>query len=310
MMQKAATQQAGTPGGRMLPARVFFRTPAAQLSARMEQDFFSSLMMENGTYKTTCRQRFADINPHLVKQLRACMTGTVRVMDVGISYGVGTLELHDELRAAGLDVSMVATDMLVDACLVRVLPGCHALFDGSGFPLRFDLPWGTMKPWVVAGDYRSGRFIFRKGINVTLTHRARRVLAHPDDPRITRVKLVSPRLLAMRDVSVRTDDISLYNSAFAGSFDLVRVANVFNRGYFSTEVLATMVAHARRYLAGAGSHLLVVRTHQDNHNHGTLFRLLESGRLEVLRRFGDGSEIEDLVLATAAREPGRTGVDA
>lgn len=280
----------------MLAAKAFFETPSTQLTAQMEQDFFSSLMARNKTYKTTFRQRFADVNPHLVRSLRDGASPPVRVLDIGVSYGVSTVELYEDLRAAGLEVRIVATDILIDACLVRVWPHCHALLDHSGFPLRFDLPWGTMKPWVVADDYRSGRFILRKGINKALTHRARRILARPGDARITRVKLVTPRLLANDDITVGTDDISRYNRAFAGNFDMVRAANVLNKGYFSDAVLATMVGNIRRYLSAAGGYLFVVRTHQDNSNHGTLFRLGHNQRFEAVWRAGSGSEVEQIVL--------------
>jgi hypothetical protein len=293
----APTQQKQIePRHQMLAAKAFFETPSTQLTAQMEQDFFSSLMTRNKTYKTTFRQRFADVNPRLVRSLRDSANSLVRVLDVGISYGVSTVELYDDLRTSGLKARMVATDILIDVCLVRVWPHCHVLLDHSGFPLRFDLPWGTMKPWVVADDYRSGRFILRKGINKALTHRARRILARPDDVRITHVKLVTPRLLANDDIIVCTDDISRFNSAFAGSFDLIRAANVLNRGYFSDAVLATMVANLRRYLGTAGGHLLVVRTHQDNSNHGTLFRLGRNQRFEAVWRTGNGSEVEQIVL--------------
>ncbi|HEX5352513.1 MAG TPA: ATP/GTP-binding protein [Rhodanobacteraceae bacterium] len=282
----------------MMPARIFFETSAAQLTAQVEQEFFSSLMASNRTYKTTFRQRFADVNPHLIDHLPRDTAQPLRVLDIGISYGVSTAELYDDLRRAGLAATIVATDVLIDACLVRVGPNCHVLLDRSGFPLRFDLPWGSMKPWVIADDYRTGRFLYRKAINVTLTRRARRILADPADPRIKRVRLVAPRLLANDDITVCTDDAAVYNPALANKFDLIRAANVLNKGYFSDAILASMIANARRYLRAANAHLFVVRTHQDNTNHGTLFRLGEGHRFEVVWRLGDGSEIEPIVLAS------------
>lgn len=280
----------------MLPAKAFFDIPAAQLTAQIEQEFFSSLMASNKTYKTTFRQRFADTNPQLIERLRGSVPETVRVLDIGISYGVSTAELYDDLRQAGFDATIVATDVLIDACLVRVLPNCHVLLDRSGFPLRFDLPWGTMKPWIIPADYRTGRFILRKAINTILTHRARRILSDPDDGRITRMKLVTPRLLANNDITLRTDDISSYNPSLTGRFDLIRAANVLNRGYFSTATLASMIANVWRYFDTTNGHLFVVRTHQDNSNHGTLFRLGADRRFVAVWRVGEGSEIEDIVL--------------
>lgn len=280
----------------MLPAKTFFNTPVAQLTPSMEQEFFSSLMTRNKTYKTTFHQRFADINPFVLQLMQEYGLQSPRILDIGISSGVSTLELYDDLCSAGLDSKIVASDILLDAFLVRVLPGCHALVDPSGFPLRFDLPFGTMKPWVTRRDYRNGFFVVRKAVSTVLTHRSRRILSNCGDCRITAVKLVTPRLLTTGSVVVCNDDISRYNSEFEGRFDLIRAANVLNRGYFAPNILTLMLANISRYLAGPLSALLVVRTHEDDTNHGTLFRLNDVGHFEVIRRFGNGSEIEDIAL--------------
>lgn len=294
-----STTQTPSPG-RLQPARDFLATPPAQLTAQMEQDFFSSLMASNRTYKTTFRQRFADTNPTLIEHVRAGAGTAMQVLDIGISYGVSTAELFDDLQAAGIDASIVATDVLTDACLVKAGPGCHVLLDHEGFPLRFDLPGGTMRPWVIPDDYRSGRFVLRKGVNKVLTWRARRIMARGDAHRIKPVKLVTPRLLANAAVTVRTDDITCFNAGFARRFNLVRAANVLNTGYFSAQDLAIMVDHVRSYLRAAGGYLFVVRTHQDNSNHGSLFRLGDNQQFDVVWRVGDGSEIENIVLALEA----------
>lgn len=284
----------------MLAAKSFFESPTTELTPQMEQEFFASLMTRNKTYKTTFHQRFADANPLLLRQLKRDGLQTPTILDVGVSSGVSTVELHDDLRAGGFDPRIVATDVLVDASLVCVLPGCYALVDPAGFPLRFDLPFGTMKPWVVRSDYRSGFFVLRKIINVAMTSISKRILRNPDNARISRVKLVSPRLLAHSSISVCNDDISRYNDTFANRFDFVRVANVLNRGYFSQDMLTAMLANIGRYLRGPRATLFVVRTHEDTHNHGTLFRMGDDHHFEVAWRVGNGSEIEDVVLQSTA----------
>lgn len=280
----------------MLAARDFFSTAPAGLTPQMERDFFASLMTRNKTYKTTFHQRFVDADPLLLQQLKQDGLQAPDILDVGVSSGVSTVELHDVLEKGGLDARIVATDLLVEALLVHVLPGCHALLDPSGFPLRFDLPSGTMKPWVTRDDYRNGFFILRKAINAAMTRLSKRILHNPGDARITKVRLVTPRLATNSSIAVVHDDIGRYAREFARKFDLVRAANVLNKGYFAPDVLSTMLANIGRYLRGPGATMFVVRTHEDNSNHGTLFRVGDDARFTVVWRIGTGSEIEDVVL--------------
>lgn len=287
----------------MLAAKTFFETPPEQLTPTMEEDFFTSLMTRNKTYKTTFHDRFSDINPYLAEYFQHHGPQTPKVLDVGVSSGISTVELYDDFRHGGLDVEILATDILIEAFLVRVFPKCHVLADPSGFPLRFDLPFVTVKPWVTRDDYYSGLFIFRKFVNTLFTHRVHQILQNPGDTRISEVKLVTPRALAKAGITVCVDDISRYNSAFKARFDFIRVANVLNKGYFSPTVLSTMIANIGRYLRPPHGSLFVVRTHEDRANHGTLFRRGDDQHFEVVRRFGSGSEVEALVLRTEIAAP-------
>ncbi len=280
----------------MIAARTFFGTPAGQLTPDVEEAFFTSLMTRNKTYKTTFRQRFADVNPQLIAHLQQGAIREIKVLDIGVSSGVSTIELYDDLRVAGFEPDVVATDILIDAFLVRILPHCHALVDEQGFPLRFDVFGATMKPWVTPQDYRNGFFVLRKGINVAFSRRARRVLRRGGDRDVQHVQLVTPRLLVKEGVVVCNDDITRQNDGLTGKFDFIRAANILNRGYFPEDSLNTIVGNITSYLRKASGFLLVLRTHEDRSNHGTLFRIGSRDRFEIVTRFGTGSEIEDMVL--------------
>lgn len=283
----------------MLTASAFFDTPAASITPQMEREFFSGLMTRNGTWKTTFHDRFKEINRFLVDRARAHLLDVADVLDVGVSSGISTLELFEDLQAEASDVRIVGTDLQPDAYLIRAVPGARVLADETGFPLMFEIHGHAVKPWVAAADYRNGRFIPRKLANLLLSGRARTILRQGGS-RITRVKLVTPRLRDMTAIQVVKDDIRRSNESYIGRFGFIRIANVMNRGYFAEDVLICMAKNARSYLAGAGSSLLVVRTHEDGSNHGTLARLARDGTLEVAARFGKGSEVEDIVLAAAA----------
>ncbi|TAM96217.1 MAG: ATP/GTP-binding protein [Rhodanobacteraceae bacterium] len=274
----------------------FLKIPADQLTPDAEQAFFSSLMTRNKTYKTTFQGRFAEINQYLHREIECGHLRVHHVLDIGISSGVSTLELYEDIHASDHAIDLVGTDILVHASLVRVFPGCRAMVDEEGFPLRFDVFGRGMAPWVRHSDYANGFFLIRKVVNLAFTKIARHILSIPEDGRAERVDLVTPRLLALKGIQILDDDIGQYNPDFCRRFDFIRVANVLNRGYFADATLDTMLRNISHYLSGPGSNLLVVRTHQDLVNHGTLFRVTEGGHFEVVERFGDGSEIENLVL--------------
>jgi len=280
----------------MIPARRFLGLPSSRITPEMEEVFFTSIMARNGTYKTTYESRFSKINEQLLRLISAGSISARSIMGVGISSGVNTLELAESLGANGYETSIMGTDILIDAYLVRVLPGCDALVDASGFPLRFDVFGRSIKPWIVQSDYRSGFFLVRKGINVLFRSLAARGRAGRQSSKTTHVQLVAPRLLEDKNIVVCDDDITRFNPEFAARFDFVRAANVLNKGYFDDDVLRGIIGNIRRYMKPAAGSLLVLRTHENKENHGTLFKLDSDNRFVLLERFGTGSEIEHLVL--------------
>ncbi|MGH9048089.1 MAG: ATP/GTP-binding protein [Acidimicrobiales bacterium] len=291
----------------MIPAHTFLDLDADRITPEAEEEFFTSLRMRNGTYKTTFWKRFSEIDQTLARLVRAGGLHVDNVLDVGVSSGVSTLELCEALVAADHPVRIVATDLMTEARLVRVFPRCFTLTDETGYPLRHDVFAWTLKPWVVGNDYRSGFFVVRKCINLAFTSQARRLLRRSGSPAVRRVELVTPRLRPCQNISVQNDDITRFNLEFAGRFDFIRAANILNKGYFTDDQLKSSVALLGRYLVDRDGHLLVVRTHQDGTNHGTLFAIAGRGQCVALQRFGEGSEIEDLVLgALQTRQP--TGV--
>lgn len=280
----------------MVAAHKFLSMAPEQVTAKDEESFFTSIMAKNGTYKTTFQRRFAQINEDLLCLMSTGAVSVRSVLDIGISSGTSTLELYEFLDSHGYGTRIVGTDLLIDAYLVRVMPKCFALVDKSGFPLRFDVFGHGMKPWVTRQDYTNGFFLVRKTINIFFRGLAHKTLASTHETSVKRVKLVTPRLLENKNIDVCEDDVLAYNPEFAGRFDFVRAANVLNKGYFGDDALRGIIANIRRYMAPPPSSLLIMRTHEDRTNHGTLFRLEPSGRFLALERFGRGSEIETLVL--------------
>ena len=111
------------------------------------------------------------------------------------------------------------------------------------------------------------------------------------------IKLISPRLRGNPDIEFIEDDIIQESPPFfKHQFDVVRAANVLNKGYFADDKIEKALGTIRERLSGPGSFPLICQTKSDGTNHGSLFRLADDKRFVSLIRIGTGSSIEPLVL--------------
>lgn len=271
----------------------YFESPDNHLTPEKEAEFFASLRLANGTFKTTIRQRFPELNRRIIELIRSGEITTGNTLDIAVSSGVSTLEFYQDLRTAGYKNHIVATDLVVQAYIVRAFPRCVALLDQTGHALRFDLFGKAVGRRDAARD---------RVVNAVLRYRSKRVMeTRKGGGDVRSVKLVIPALQAHPDIVVQQDDIATFNRSFEGAFSFVRAANILNRGYFSERDLRTILGNVKRYVAAPKGHLLIVRTvpgHGEGPgiNHGTLFSVDGAGGCAIVERFGDGSEIEDIVL--------------
>jgi len=264
-------------------------------SPRVEAAFFTALKTGNQTFKKTGAGRFAELDAKLLQILSSGKTRHGALLDIGVSSGITTLELADALAAAGHVFRITATDLSLDAYIVEVMSGCRALVDRSGHPLQYEIYGRTMRPWRRRLDYVSGMIAVRGAANRILAPRARSALAAGRV--LNSVRLISPRLEKRRDITVQEDDVTASNIGFVGRFDIVRAANILNRDYFDEATLRRAIGNVTRYLSGPGALLLVARTHGDGRHDATIFEVAADCRsFVVVDRFGQGSEVEALVL--------------
>jgi hypothetical protein len=283
-----------------LTASEFFSTAPAELGPEAEERFFCAIRTSNRTTKQTAQNRFNSLNDKLLARLSDCTID--EVLDVGISSGVTTIELVESLRTIGVAPRVTATDRWSHAYLVPVGWNCGALLDEDCEVLQLELFGRAMRSWSRRLDYITGMALVRRAATAIIGARARRVMRDPSR-RARPVELVTPRLRAIPQISLTKDDVLVFNAGFARRFDFIRAANILNKGYFPSDALSLALSHLASYLRGPGAWLLVNRTHPDETNHGTLFRLDEQRRLRAVERFGDGSEIEALVLNAEFARP-------
>jgi hypothetical protein len=292
-----------------ITARNFFSNTAGHPPREVEDRFFTDLRTWNSTFKRTASDRFEELDKVCVESFQAAGATIERVLDIGISSGSTTLALSDMLRAAGMEAEVTGTDLSLDGHLVSVTPGVRVLIDDQGHPLQYDILGLIVRPWKRRADYGTGMVAVRAALNAVWGKAAQRRLkdatesrdggAAPDGARgIKTVRLLSPRLNDHPHITIEANDIFASTDRFVGNFDFIRAANILNCGYFNEDALRHALRNVVQYLSGPGSWLLIARSTQGMHV-STLFRVSENGRyLDVIDRFGGGSEIEWLVLAT------------
>lgn len=283
----------------LLSAKTIF-DPDAKISAAQEREFFRSIRLPNGVFKTTASHRLDDVNHFVGEYWDAKGYRPSRLLDVGASSCVSSVEWAEERAKVGHAVEIVATDVLIDVEWLEIRRGHFVLADKRGNILQHEIGGRALRSWVRRRDWLGSDWYRILRAN----RRAKERLTHVPASKRHPMKLVCNAAQLHPNISFCEQDVlSPPQASFRGKFDAVRAANILNRAYFAAPDLAKAVENLRACLGGAGSYLLVTRTWDCGTNHGTLFELLENGRFEVVNRLGDGSEIEEIVLASSEGTP-------
>jgi hypothetical protein len=290
-----------SPYRRRIPTawQIYFasRVASADDRQRSESDFFGSIRLANGTYKTTYAHRLDDLNDFVSGLLPR--DRRVSLMDVAISSGITTLEWMVSLEKAGIQFRMTAGDLALDAWLVSLGSHLRVLLDRDGCPLQYDF-FGRAVP-------RPGprQYFAKYGIPIRLTDlilsatRRRRSfdeMCASGLGMITwrRVPLVIPGLLDRPDIEIIEDDLS--RNELGRRFTALRAANILNRSYFDEDRITDILKRLRRRLVDGGL-LIVCRTTRPGLNDASVFSLSSGRRFTVVGRLNAGSDVEELVLA-------------
>lgn len=231
-----------------------------------------------------------DLNASVIDHWRDAGFRPEFVMDVGVSSRITTAEWLDALVEAGLSVRMTGTDVALWARVVRIRPGLSVL-EADGHVLLYILLGVPIRPWHGRLDYLTGYGVVIGLLNRFVAPRANE--AAGGEPLL----LLSPEV---RDAPIEwvEDDVFAANPPqLIGRFDAIRAANLLNREYFDAHQIRKAASNLKARLAGPGSRFVVNRTEPDGRNHATMFCLDEACSFEVEARFGNGSEVEEIVLA-------------
>jgi len=97
------------------PEQVFFEESSPQRQAELEREFFNSVCLSDGMFKTTANHCLDGVN-------RACLSYIQgiecrAILDVAVSSGIATVEWFDFLTHSGVRFSMTATDLCIYSSL-------------------------------------------------------------------------------------------------------------------------------------------------------------------------------------------------
>lgn len=245
-----------------------------------EDTFYTNIRLPNGTFKTTAHGRLADVDAWLCQCLGP--TRALRVMDVGISSAVTTLELSHALSARGFVPTVTGIDLYptVDYLAlgpIRVLTEGDHVYQVEIGPLHIPntLSLGSK---LIQAVYAMARGLTRLAAG-----------------KVRRVPFVTPEARHGGIEVTKADIIDGPLNHLGGGFDLVRAMNVLNPGYFPESSLAKAVSNIHRQMADGGF-FLIGRTVGDTTS-ATLYRATPDGFFRA-GHFGVGSEIDDLVLSS------------
>jgi hypothetical protein len=280
------------------------RSAGRRLPQQVEDAFFSAIRVGNHIAKKTYARRLDGINEvanRLLPKFRP-----LRIMDVGISSGVSTLEWVESLENKRIDYHLDAVDLMVRGMLIEMPRGVDVLADVAGRPLLIDLngKWIPFPP----GKRDLIRHFFKILIIRGALYLAAPEVSHSEANgkaaskgrwfNASKAPLVYSELMHHTRVTV-TEGNLLDPATLPARLHVVRAANILNRSYFSDDQLLAIVQNLRATLCESGL-LVICKTDDSGRTEGTVFVLKDNGSFEILETINGGSEIEDLVCSEKA----------
>jgi hypothetical protein len=290
------------------------REAPSQDQSRLFECVMPQIRLSNGVYRTTSRARFAGfdkfVNAALARQFVS--SRELDVHDWAASDCVASAEWAISLQSSFPNAQVTASDLTLFLLEAALAGGETFIFETNGELLQYVRP-----PFVIRYNPPEHRLML---VNRFLASRGRRKFLRARErwsiPEqwltgdsfdtldlapfvIAKIPLIHPD--ALRQKSDRFAIIR--HSAFESleqPCDVIRTMNIFNLKYFPDATLMEGSEAVRRSLVPGGI-WIVGRTVSENPpvHHATIF-IKDAGAFRVLERYGKGSEIEPLILASRA----------
>lgn len=269
---------------------------------RVFEDISVTLRTSNGTFRTSFRNRFEDVDLASLRLMSQHFPSdsAIRVEDRAVSHGLTSCEWAKRLLPVFPAATIEASDLMLQLLELSVKRGETFITELDGTPLQYIRP-----PFVVSVLHAE-----------SWRNPMRRLIAFHGKKRFSRLKLPNgwtdrPQGSAWRVVPIpyihpeaaalaRTDTRFRFcrRSVFERTQQTchaIRTMNIFNRSYFSDERLAEGYRAIFDSLQPGGIWAVGRTLEEDLSNHATFFHRREHD-WEVLDRVGSGWEMEEMAL--------------
>jgi len=268
---------------------------------RLFEDISVTLRTSNGTFRTSYRNRFEDVDAACIRLMQQAFPTDleIHIEDRAVSHGLTSCEWAKRLFPIFPAASIEASDLLLKLIELSTGDGQIFITEVDGTPLQY------IKPPVVVSlcHAESWRNPLRRLAAARGKKRFER-LALPRDwqekdgngYRVRAIPYIHPEAAALARSNPRFQfrRRSVFEQS-AVACHVVRTMNIFNRAYFSTEQLAEGFRAISGSLQPGGIWVVGRSLEEDLSNHATFLQKQDSG-WKVLDRIGKGWELEDMVL--------------
>ncbi len=268
---------------------------------RAFEDISFTLRTSNGTFRTTFRQRFRDVDAAALRWMEKfyAADSPIEIQDRAVSHGLTSLEWAEQVFQKFPQARFEASDILVE--LIELSRDGEAyIVETGGWPLQY-----VHAPFAVSLAHPEPR---RYPVNRLVALRARKRFAKLDlgknwmetaqerGWRIRRISCVHPlaRQLSRRNENFQFRLKDVFDQS--GNCDVLRTMNIFSRFYFLPKDLARGAGAVFHSLRPGGIWVAGRTWEHDFSNHVSLLRRSERG-WEVLERIGNGWELESAALS-------------
>ena len=269
---------------------------------RVFEDISFSLRTSNGTFRTTFRHRFKDVDAAALRWMQQSYSAdaTVHIQDRAVSHGLTTAEWAAAIFPAFPQARVEGSDLLFHLLELTLDSGEVYIVESNGTPLQY-----IKAPFVVQLHHPGS---WRYPLNRWVAARARRRFESLRLPggwmemsaapgfRVRRIPYIHPeaRALATETPGLTFRLRSVFDRT-PGACQVLRTMNIFNSSYFSTAQLSEGFSQVFESLTPDGLWIAGRTLEEDFSNHATIFRRNHEG-WTVLERIGKGWELESLAI--------------